>query len=74
MNLFSKAHFFAKDLSTHESKLCRDRKTEKNNSAGKKPKKKKNIRPTESKTLFKKFFLIQKQKMERLSPICFNEA
>ena len=55
MNLFSKAHFFAKDLSTHESKLCRDGKTEKNNSAGKKPKKK-NIRPTESKTLCKKFF------------------
>ena len=55
MNLFSKAHFFAKDLSTHESKLCRDRKTEKKILPAKETKNK-NIRPTESKTLFKKFF------------------
>ena len=55
MNLFSKAHFFAKDLSTHESKLCRDRKTEKKILPANETKNK-NIRPTESKTLFKKFF------------------
>ena len=56
MNLFSKAHFFAKDLSTHESKLCRDRKTEKNNSAGKKPKKKKIFDRLNQKLYLKSFF------------------